>query len=174
MKSSTLLGALGGALEDVFNRPDAPPLGGVTGPVEYRPGLLIPALDQWGDCSMLWLTAGRRWRSSTFPATGDVQDCRGQLVLEATVGVSRCSTAFGDERGNAPSAETLAAEMDVQEDDKDRLEVAVCRAMGRLREERHIGAWSRGPVEVQGPEGGTVAVYVTLTAQMTRSGVSGA
>ena len=173
MKSSILLGALGGALEQSFNDPEKAPLGGVTGAVEYRPGLLVPALDNWGTCSMLWVTAGRRWRSTTFPGMTEHQTCQGQPVLEVTVGVARCSTAFGDEHGNPPSADTLGRELDVQEDDKDRLERAVCVAMARLREERHMANWSRGPVEVQGPEGGTVAVYVTLLVQMTKSGVAG-
>ena len=173
MKSSILLGALGGALEQSFNDPEKAPLGGVTGPVEYRPGLLVPALDNWGTCSMLWVTAGRRWRSTTFPGMTEHQTCQGQPVLEVTVGVARCSTAFGDEHGNPPSPEMLAAEMDVQEDDKDRLEIAVCSAMRRLTGDRHIANWSRGPVDVQGPDGGTVAVYMTIMAAMTKTGVAG-
>ena len=173
MKSSILLGAVGGAAEELFTREDAPPLGGVTGPVEYRPGLLVPALDNWGPCSMLFVTAGRRWVSNTFPGLTEHQTCAGSPVLEVTVGVARCSSAFGDEHGNPPSADTLGRELDVQEDDKDRLERAVCVAMARLREQRHVSNWSRGPVEVQGPEGGTVAVYVTLLVQMTKTGVAG-
>lgn len=173
MKSTVVIGALGAALDERFNDADAPPLGGVAGAVEYRPGLLVPALDNWGTCSMLFVTAGRRWLSKTFPALTEHQTCAGVPVLELTVGVARCSSAFGDENGNPPSPDTLAGEMDVQEDDKDRLEAAVCSAMKRLRDDHHVSAWSRGPVDVQGPEGGTVAVHVTLLVQLTRSGAAG-
>lgn len=172
MKSATLLAALGAALDKRFNDATAPPVGGVAGPVQYRPGLLVPALD-WHDCSMVWVTAGRRWRSTTFPALTETQTCSGPLILEATVGVARCSTAFGDEAGQPPSLETLAAEMDAQEDDKDRLEAAVCTAMAGMKRDLLVTQWSRGPVETQGPEGATVAVYLTLRAEMTTAGIAG-
>ena len=173
MKSAALLAALGAALDKRFNDATAPPVGGVAGPVQYRPGLLVPALD-WHDCSMLWITAGRRWRSSTFPALSETQTCSGALILEATVGVARCSTAFGDVNGHPPGLDTLAAEMDAQEDDKDRLEAAVCGAMAGMKRDLLITQWSRGPVETQGPEGATVAVYLTLLAEMTPAGLAGA
>lgn len=172
MKSTKLLGALGAALDARFNDATRPPLGGVPGPVEFRPGLNVPALDNWGTCSMLWVTAGRRWRSQTFPVSAEGQRCEGGTVLEVTVGVARCSNALG-ELGDPPTVEHMAQEMDVQEDDKDRLEAAVCSALNGLRRDLHVTDWARGPVDTIGPEGGTVAVFITLTAAMAPSGLSG-
>lgn len=156
----------------VFNRPDDPPVGGVTGPLGVKPGVLVPALDNWDDCSQLFLTTGSRWRSQSFPQPDPMGACGGMYVAEFTVGVARCSQAFTEDN-RLPSDEDLEREFTVQEDDKDRLEISICRAMGHLKDQGLISHFSRGPVHTQGPEGMTVAVYCTVTVAIQQMGMAG-
>lgn len=172
-RTSAVTALIGHELNTVFNDADNPPQGGVTGELEFRPGVLVPALDNWGTCSLLFLTTGGRWRTDQFPTVMDAGRCGGMYLTEVTVGVSRCSNAFGDSRGNPPPPGQTAAEFEVQEDDKDRLEIALCRAMGRLQEQGLIDQWSRGVMHTQGPEGGTVAVYCTVIVAITKKGQQG-
>lgn len=172
-RTSSVTAMLAFETNKVFNDDTKPPVGGVTGELEFRPGVLVPALDNWDTCSLLFLTTGGRWRTDQFPAVQAVGGCSAMYVAELTVGVARCSQAFGDSRGNPPGPGVTSAEFEVQEDDKDRLEIALCRAMARLRDQGLIEHWVKGVTHTQGPEGGTVAVHATVTVSITKKGMTG-
>lgn len=140
------------------------PVGGAVVP-EFRPGENIPALDAFGECALAWVTAGSRWRTDSFPAVSPAARCGGRRVGAFMVGVARCSVAL-DDGGQLPSQEQMAREFGVQEDDKDRLELVACKAAQRLVRAGVASNVAVDPVMVYGPEGGTVAVYVTVTVEL--------
>lgn len=152
-------------MDKAFDNEEAPPVGGVSGGVELRPGVSLPALDNFGECSMAWVMAGMRYRTEVFPTPVESSVCGGRLVCEWTVGVARCSEALG-EGGVLPSRETMEGEFAVQEDDKDRLWWATCGAARELEREGVVVNVAMWPVEVYGPEGATVAVYRSLAFEL--------
>lgn len=155
-----------GLMAEVFNPADEArtPVGGAVVP-EFRPGENIPALDAFGECALAWVTAGSRWRTSSFPAVDPAVVCGGRRVGSFVVGVARCSVAL-DDGGQLPSQEQMAHEFGVQEDDKDRLELVACQARRRLVNRGVALNVGWDPVMVYGPEGGTVAVYVQITVEL--------
>lgn len=156
-------------LEHVFNSDRARPVGGLTGECQLRPGMVLPPADNFGDCeSMLFLIAQSRFKTESFPSAVIASNCRGRLVAEFTAGVIRCSQALGYD-GGLPSAETMASEFATQEDDKDRLWFALCQAGGALVEDDRAVNVGFGPVEVLGPEGGSVAVYQQIIIELRKT-----
>lgn len=153
--------ALTRRMDHYFNNPEMVPVGGLTGAAQLRPGMGLPPLDAFGECSLPWVMAGVRGLSESFPVLDVSADCRGRLVAEFSVGVARCSVALGED-GSLPSLETMEAEYARQEDDKERLWMATCTAMKELADEFKIKDAALGQIDVHGPEGGTVAVYRTI------------
>lgn len=150
-----------------FNDADAPPAGGVSDGCQLRPGMGLPALDAFEDCVLAWVMAGHRGKTEAFPTMADYTGCKGRPVWEFSVGIARCSVALG-EGGYLPPIEQMESEYAVQEDDKDRLEAATCRALAELKDENRVLNMALGPVEVYGPSGGTVAVYRTIIVEPTK------
>ena len=153
------------AMDDVFNNKDTVPVGGMTGETQLRPGQNLPALDNFGDCSLAWVMAQSRFRTESFPVGAVADSCQARRVVEFSVGVARCSEALGM-GGSLPTVDIMAEEYAVQEDDKDRVEWAVCRAASKLKRDgivRNVGYY---PVDVYGPEGGTVAVYQSVVFEL--------
>lgn len=148
-------------MDRAFNDDAAPPVGGLSGGAQLRPGVSLPALDNFDECSLAWVMAGMRFNTETFPTPTEVSRCGSRLVLEFTVGIARCSVALGD-GGVLPSLDQMEAEFAAQEDDKDRLWKATCVAAKELRDSGAVINTALYPVEVYGPEGGTVAVYRSL------------
>lgn len=148
-------------MDHYFNNADMPPVGGLAGGTQLRPGMGLPPLDAFGDCSLPWVMSGVLGVTTSFPTLDVSSDCRGRIMAEFSVGVARCSVALGD-NGELPSLETMEAEYARQEDDKDRLWLATCTAMKELADDFQIKDYALGQVEVHGPQGGTVAVYRTI------------
>lgn len=153
-------------MDAAFNDPQSPPVGDLAGPTQLRPGWGLPALDNFEDCAMAWVLAGTRSRTQSFPTISDVVRCDGSRLWEFSVGVARCSVAL-EEGARLPSLETMEAEYATQEDDKDRLEYAVCQAMDDLGRRNIIANYAFGPVEVYGPQGATIAVHRTILVTPT-------
>lgn len=152
-------------MDKAFNDKRSAPVGGLGGPCQLRPGVSLPALDNFDDeCSLVWVMAGTRFNVDTFPTPSDVMRCGTRPTLEFTVGVARCSFALG-EGGALPSLEEMEAEYARQEDDKDRLEWAMCKASAALQGNGEALNVALSPVEVYGPEGGTVAVYRSIVVE---------
>ncbi|MES9219225.1 hypothetical protein ABEQ89_12350, partial [Cutibacterium acnes] len=124
-------------MDKAFNDSEAPPVGGVSGGTELRPGVSLPALDNFDTCVLAWVMSGIRFRTETFPSPAEIPQCGGRLAVEFTVGIARCSEALGD-GGVLPSIETMEREFAIQEDDKDRLWAATCRAAKELEMEHHV------------------------------------
>lgn len=157
--------ALVGEMDRLFNDPDAPPPGGVVGPTQLRPGMGLPALDGFDECALAWVMSGVRGKTETFPAMSDAPGCRGRTIVEFSVGVARCSVALGYD-GQLPTVEEMEAEYALQEDDKDRLAAATCRAAKQLEDGGYATNVALLPIETYGPEGGTVAVYRTIMIEL--------
>ena len=148
-------------MDRAFNDDDAPPAGGVSGGCQLRPGMGLPALDNFDDCVLAWVMAGQRGKTEAFPTMMDYTECQGRPVWEFSVGIARCSTALG-EGGYLPTVEEMESEYAIQEDDKDRLEAATCRAVAELKNDNRLLNVALGPIEVYGPAGATVAVFRTV------------
>lgn len=154
-------------MDKAFNNKEAPPVGGLGGLCQLRPGVALPALDNFGECSLVWVMAGTRFMVDSFPTPADFVQCGGRATTEFTLGIARCSTALG-EGGQLPTLEDMEAEYARQEDDKDRLEWATCRAKKHLEGTGAALNVALTPVEVYGPEGGTVAVYRSIIIEKGR------
>lgn len=150
-----------------FNDSDNAPAGGLSGGCQLRPGMGLPALDNFEECALAWVMSGVRGVTESFPTMSETPGCKGRTVVEFSVGIARCSNALGSD-GYLPSIEDMEREYAVQEQDKDRLHTATCRAAGELER----GQWATNvallPIEVYGPEGGTVAVYRTVMIELGR------
>lgn len=155
-------------LRAAFCNDEHPPVGGVTGQPQPRAGNGVPPLDNFNDCSLLFLNVTNRFRSNEFPNQSVSDDpCTMQKVVELQIGVARC-TAVAEAVGRKialPSADTMAAEFGVQEDDADRLDWVLCRAAAKLKNDHDILSWAPEATTVLGPEGGTVAVIATAIFQ---------
>ena len=158
-------------MDRAFNDDDAPPAGGVSNGCQLRPGMGLPALDNFDDCVLAWVMSGQRGKTEAFPTMMDATQCNGRPVWEFSVGVARCSDALGD-APYLPSIEQMESEYAVQEDDKDRLEAATCRAVRELQDANRVQNVALGPVEVYGPAGATVAVFRTIIIEPTKGGMS--
>lgn len=159
--------ALVGWMDKAFNNPDKPPVGDLSGGAQLRPGVGLPALDNFDDCTMAWVMAGTRGKTDAFPTMADYTQCGAQPVYEFLIGIARCSEALG-EGGRLPDLDTLESEFAVQEDDKDRLEIASCQAVKELQADNRIIDYALAPIETYGPMGATVAVYRTILVMPTR------
>ena len=156
-------------MDRAFNDPDIAPAGGLSGGCQLRPGMGLPALDNFDEeCSLAWVMAGVRGVTEAFPTMSDVASCRGRTVVEFSVGIARCSTALGID-GMLPPLDVMEREFAVQEQDKDRLHTATCRASAELQEAGKATNVALLPIEVYGPEGGTVAVYRTVIIELGRN-----
>lgn len=145
----------------LFTNPDSPPYGGVTGQPQLRAGDGIPPLDNFDECTLLWLNITQRYRSTRFPEQAVANaHCGTGVVVQVQIGVARCSEAL-DYVGGLPSPDTMAAEFYAQEDDADRLDRVLCVAAKQARDADLIHDWAPMSTDVVGPEGGTVAVVAT-------------
>lgn len=149
---------------------DQTPVGGAPAVIERRAGEGIPPLDLFGGCAPLaWVQIRARQRTTSFPAvTVPGNPCTAPIMVEVVAGIARCTTAFGDAHGGAPSPDVLAAEFEAQEDDADRLDRALCIAATAADDADLIHAWAPGPIEVLGPEGATIAVTALAQFHLTR------
>ena len=120
-------------MDKAFNDEKVPPVGGLSGGCQLRPGVSLPALDNFEECSLAWVMAGLRFNTTQFPTPAETTKCSSRPVLEFTVGIARCSRALGED-GSLPSLEEMEQEFAAQEDDKDRLWKATCVAMRELRD----------------------------------------
>lgn len=166
-KTDNVAAALVQWMDRAFNDEDKAPAGGLSGGCQLRPGMGLPALDAFDDCVLAWVMAGQRGKTEAFPAMADYTQCNGRPVWEFSVGIARCSTALG-EGGFLPDIPTMEGEYAVQEDDKDRLESATCRAVAELKKDNRLLNVALGPVEVYGPAGATVAVFRTIIVEPTK------
>lgn len=154
-------------MDKAFNDPANPPAGGLSGGVQLRPGMGLPALDGFGECSLAWIMSGIRGKTESFPALADHAGCGGRSIVEFSVGIARCSQALG-KNGRLPSLSQMESEYAVQEQDKDLLAWATCSAARQLETSQAAGNFALLPIEVYGPSGGTVAVYRTVMIELGR------
>lgn len=154
-------------MDRAFNTPDAPPVGDLSGGTQLRPGNGLPGLDNFEDCTMAWVTAGARGKTTSFPTIAEVANCEARDVFEFSIGIARCSTALEPDGGYLPSIETMEHEFAVQEDDKDRLQWVTCNAQRALEKENRIIGWAPSYIDVYGPEGATIAVYRSIMVEPT-------
>lgn len=165
-RTDTVTAALVKWMDAAFNDEERPPAGGLSGGCQVRPGMGLPALDNFDTCTLAWVLAGMRGVTSSFPVMDDAPQCGGRMVVEFSVGIARCSTALGDQAGFLPTREQMEAEFAVQEDDKDRLWSATCRAVSELKESYAVTNAALLPIETYGPEGATVAVHRSLILEL--------
>lgn len=166
--ASTAVDIVSSALIDVFKSDSAsPPIGGGTNVVRFFGGDAIPLdtfeahQDEAGcDTPMLWVRVMRRYRSDAFPSPFvGVNPCGVPRAVAIEVGVARCafSEAF-------PVWDWYARQAEIGLDDSWRIELALCRAIGKLSGESQTA--TSDLIVPYGPEGGVVAWLGTLYVQL--------
>lgn len=167
-RSDRLVATLLEALRVLFTTDgENAPVGGITGQPQLRAGDGVPALDNFDECSLLFLNITGRYRTTQFPQQAiENAHCGTSFVLEVQIGVARCSVAL-DYAGNLPDAATMEAEFNAQEDDADRLDRALCVTAREAQRNNIIHDWAPQATEVVGPEGGTVAVVSKALFHLT-------
>ena len=158
--ASVIVDAFTSSLAEVFDpESDCPPSSGGSVDVRFFGGDAIP-MAAWDahtnggnqcDIPFLWVRVVRRYRSSSFPVQDvSIDSCGLPRVLVIEIGVGRCATVEVN-----PSWEEYAVEAEISLDDSWRIELALCRAAGKVR---GLG-YSAGTGEVSpyGPDGGVVA-----------------
>jgi len=105
----------------------------------------------------IWVRAGRRYRTKTFPNPIATGDCELPSVVPIEVGVGRCAVV-----ALSPSWEDYQAEAERSLDDAWRIERALCLASARLRnaDAQHLTAYDT--IVPYGPEGGIIAWIGTI------------
>lgn len=148
------------------------PVGGFTGPVQHRGGLLIP-LDGFpespsdDDCAtQAFVNVLRQWRTTSFPTeVGEVTPCGGSRAVLIQMGVARCSMAMDDD-GNPPPPARLEHEALALLDDADRLYAAACRATKNADDEDLIQGSVIHAWEPVGPQGGILTGLLTVSYEL--------
>lgn len=157
------------ALRDWFT-PDQvnPPLGGGTTTVRLFAGDVIPTSlvdmhvnDPACGCTQpfVWVRLLRRYRSREFPQpyVGD-DPCGTPVVIAVEVGIARCATLMQ----NTCTWAALETEAEVSLDDSRRIELALCRAAGQLKQSQCSDAVAIDSVLPHGPDGGVLGWVGTL------------
>lgn len=167
-----IVGEMLEALRARFTDAEQPPLAGrvPAGRVQHRGGAQV-ALDGFGGddgCdALVWINLLRTWRTNEFPVESQSPvECTATRAALFQVGVARCVSTV-DDQGWLPSADVLDQEALALLDDAHRLDRAVCQAARRLVHDREVAlAYSLGPGEPIGPEGGLVTWVQTVTFQI--------
>lgn len=157
------------ALREVFSPASLdPPLGGGTDQVWFFAGDGTPlaafdAFSQGCDCAQpfVWARLVRRYRSETFPApfVGPTA-CQLPVVLQIEIGAARCALV-GDVELSA-----YEDEAEISLDDSWRIELALCRIVGRIKQGDCGEQAATDMVVPYGPEGGVRAWTGTAYIQL--------
>ncbi|UYL88132.1 hypothetical protein SEA_EVAA_21 [Gordonia phage Evaa] len=148
------------AMREAFT-PDSefPPIGGGSTDVRVFAGDGIP-IETWNahadngcDNPFLWVRLVRRYRTENFPSPStSPSNCSLPRAAAIEVGVGRCAVV-----GLEPSWEDYANEAEVSIDDSWRIELALCRALAKAREQHLAHAGASDLIAPYGPDGGIVA-----------------
>jgi hypothetical protein len=166
-----ILNELIAALREAFDPNSThPPIGGGTTDVRLFAGDAIP-LSAWdahregSDCSnpFLWVRLVRRYRTQQFPSpyVGPAP-CGAAAVIAVEIGVGRCAVVDAE-----PSWQDYADEAEVSIDDSWRIDLALCRAMGKVAQQECGLQTAIDSVVPYGPEGGVIAWIGTGYVQLT-------
>ncbi|UYP17714.1 hypothetical protein OED52_13640 [Rhodococcus sp. Z13] len=158
------------ALREAFDPNSAcPPLGGGTKHVRVFAGDAIP-LSAWDahrdgegcDQPFVWVRLVRRYRTQQFPApfVGPAP-CGLPKAVAIEIGVGRCAVVDTE-----PAWEDYANEAEISIDDSWRIDLALCRAMGRIERKECGTATAIDAVVPYGPEGGVIAQIGTAYVQL--------
>lgn len=117
-------------------------------------------LEQFGcDHPFLWVRAARRYRTASLPeAYAGPNTCRYPRVIAVEVGVARCAVIELQ-----PSWDDYENEAVISLEDSWRIEMALCTAAARLKDEDYLTATDE--IVPVGPEGGIIAWSGTIFIQ---------
>lgn len=144
--------------------------------IEHRAGLqvqidrlLVEDYDPARPCPpMAWISVIDRYRTKRFPGMEKPDSaCGGYRVMVYQIAVARCAVLFTPD-GQTPGPDEYNHEALVVQDDADRMEVAVCRAMQRAVESGAIDAYDLENWVTISPDQGVVGGYYSVRAALSR------
>lgn len=159
------------ALREAFDPESSqPPLGGGSTTVRFFAGDAVPtaAWDAHADqCNcgepFLWVRLIRRYRSQQFPTPFvGPSPCDTPVVVAVEIGAARCAVVDVE-----PTWEQYAEEAEISADDSWRMELALCRAMSKIKADDDCGdLTAQDSILPYGPEGGILAWLATAYVQL--------
>lgn len=147
-----------------------PPLGGGSSKVRFFAGDAAP-LAAWDahrsececDEAFLWVRLMRRYRTQNFPTPYVGPDpCGAPIAIALEVGVGRCASMSLEDCGWTE----YENEAEISLDDSWRIELALCRAAGKMKQEHCADLTAIDAVLPFGPEGGVIAWVGTMYVQL--------